>query len=70
MEPKPFKAIDDQISILRERGMEIHNAEFARSVLREIGYYPCRDTPFRIELFGAGRMLHLMTSFREPLSKK
>ena len=30
----------------------------------------CRDTPFRIELFGAGRMLHLMTSFREPLSKK
>lgn len=39
MEPKPFKAIDDQISILRERGMEIHNVEFARSVLREIGYY-------------------------------
>ena len=28
MEPKPFKAIDDQISILRERGMEIHNVEF------------------------------------------
>ena len=39
MEPKPFKSVDDQISILRERGMEIHDLEFARSVLREIGYY-------------------------------
>ena len=39
MEPKSFKSVDDQISILRERGMEIHDLEFARSVLREIGYY-------------------------------
>lgn len=39
MEPKPFKSVDDQISILRERGIEIHDLEFARSVLREIGYY-------------------------------
>lgn len=39
MEPKPLKSVDDQISILRERGMEIHDLEFARSVLREIGYY-------------------------------
>lgn len=39
MEPKPFKSVDDQIAILQDRGMEIHDLEFARSVLREIGYY-------------------------------
>lgn len=39
MESKPFKSVDDQIVILRERGMEICDHEFACRVLREIGYY-------------------------------
>ena len=39
MEPKPFKSVDDQIAILQDRGMEICDNEFARRVLREIGYY-------------------------------
>ena len=39
MEPKPFKSVDDQIAILRDRGMEICDDEFARRALREIGYY-------------------------------
>ena len=32
MEPKPFKSVDDQIAILRDRGMEICDDEFGLRV--------------------------------------
>ena len=39
MNPKPFKTIDQQISILKSRGLLIQNEEAAKNNLRRYGYY-------------------------------
>ena len=36
---KPFKTIDEQIELLRYRGMTIADDEVARHALERIGYY-------------------------------
>ena len=37
MNPKPFKTIDQQISILKSRGLLIQNEEAAKNNLRRYG---------------------------------
>lgn len=39
MNPKPFKTIDQQINILKSRGLLIQNEEAAKNNLRRYGYY-------------------------------
>lgn len=36
---KPFKSIDEQIEILKNRGMEVASSEFAAQWLKSVGYY-------------------------------
>lgn len=36
---RPFRSLDQQIDILREKGMLIDNEDYAKSVLSKIGYY-------------------------------
>lgn len=36
---KPFKTIDEQIALLKQRGLRINDEEYARKVLKEVPYY-------------------------------
>lgn len=36
---KPFKSIDEQIEILKERGMVIKDYNYASKVLSHVNYY-------------------------------
>lgn len=36
---RPFKNLDQQIDILRQKGMLIENDDYAKNVLSKIGYY-------------------------------
>ena len=36
---KPFRSISDQITLLRERGMAVHDDEWASELLSAVGYY-------------------------------
>ncbi len=37
--PKPWKSIDEQMSLLHYRGMSFHDSELARNFLERVGYY-------------------------------
>ena len=39
MKLKKARTYDDQIGILKSRGLIIDNEEFAKSILKNIGYY-------------------------------
>lgn len=39
MTPKPFKTLDEQINILKGRGLDISNREYAQRILIEENYY-------------------------------
>lgn len=36
---KPFKTFDEQLEILKDRGLDINDVEFAKMVLQDISYY-------------------------------
>lgn len=52
--PKPFASIDQQISILKSRGMSISDEDFAKRCLGRIGYYRLSAYwyPFREMMLG------------------
>lgn len=39
MNPKPYKTIDEQISILEDRGLHIENIDYAKECLTNLNYY-------------------------------
>ena len=70
MEPKPFKSVDDQISILRERGMKYMILSLLALSFVKSDTIDCLDIPIPIVLSKQRQRFSPITLSKEPRSKK
>ena len=70
MESKPFKSVDDQIVILREREWKSVITNLLAEFFVKLDTIDCLDTPIPIVLFKRRRGFAPITSSKEPQSKK
>ena len=70
MESKPFKSVDDQIVILREREWKSVITNLLAEFFVKLDTIDCLDTPIPIVLFKRRRGFAPITSSKEPRSKK
>ena len=70
MESKPFKSVDDQIVILREREWKSVITNLLAEFFVKLDTIDCLDTPIPSVLFKRRRGFAPITSSKEPRSKK